>query len=626
MKVRIAICSTTMLSYAILAHAQSVGPLRVSRPAPQAVPAQLLLSDALTKGPLHTFPAAATGAIDQLNAMKAWNAARRVPVQNGFARRFPLPIKVNLSGRQGGASPRSESGGFRTDSETGSAWGTRIHVADAHRLRLHLVDVQLPPGTAMWVWGVGERPRPFGLELLGPSGDLWSPSVGGQDLLIEVHTPRGSTGHLALREVMELFRLDAVLPAPLPQHTGTSPARNLPWLMPEAASESPDAVLPKDDSAACLVDLTCVPLNPPLPSLEDGVAQLTFIVETAAYLCSGGLLNDTVASGTPYLLTAHHCFSDQTAASTLEAVFQYHDTTCDEAFPDESEFPQTNGATLLATGATDDTSSDFTFVRLTGTLPNSSILLGWNANASALTDGASLYRISHPAPGGIPFPQSVSTTQFAASGTECQDANRPNYIYSTKVTGSGDIAGGSSGSPVVLGNGQVVGQLLGQCPASSPYDNCDPNNTVIDGAFSQTFPAIAQWLSPSSGSGLCIPSDTTLCVDDQPGDQRFQIQVTVNTSEGQGLHGPGSDIALSSLGISHGGIFWFFSPTNPEMLIKVLNGCSLGGHYWIFFAALTNVGYSVTVTDTVTGHSRTYTNSDNTTAAPVQDTSALPCS
>jgi hypothetical protein len=126
--------------------------------------------------------------------------------------------------------------------------------------------------------------------------------------------------------------------------------------------------------------------------------------------------------------------------------------------------------------------------------------------------------------------------------------------------------------------------------------------------------------------GPCVPSANTLCIDDQPGDKRFQIQATVDTVEGGGFHGPASDIPLSSLGISQGGIFWFFAANNPEMLIKVINGCGLGGHYWVFFAALTNVGFSVTVTDTQTGHFKTYNNSDSTTAAPVQDTSALPCS
>ena len=398
--------------------------------------------------------------------------------------------------------------------------------------------------------------------------------------MLEVHTTVGATARFVLREVMEVFRTSL------------------------------------QDSTACLLDAACVQSSSALTALQDAIAQLQFVENSQNLLCSGGLLNDTLSSRIPYLLTAHHCFSDQAAASSLEAFWQYEDPSCGVSAPAESTFPRTSGATLLATGS----GSDFTFVRLSGAVPGNSSFLGWNAQSNALSAGSNLYRISYP----LGAPQGFSETQFlSSSSSNCFGAN---HIYETKVPGAGDTAGGSSGSPVVLANGQVVGQLHGQCLASQRSDNCDPTNLVADGAFSQTYLSISQWLSPSSGGGPCVPSANTLCIDDQPGDKRFQIQATVSTVEGGGVHGPASDIPLSGLGISQGGILWFFAATNPEMLIKVINGCGLGGHYWVFFAALTNVGFSVTVTDTQTGHFKTYTNADSTTAAPVQDTSALPCS
>ena len=45
--------------------------------------------------------------------------------------------------------------------------------------------------------------------------------------------------------------------------------------------------------------------------------------------------------------------------------------------------------------------------------------------------------------------------------------------------------------------------------------------------------------------------------------------------------------------------------------------------YWVFFAAGTNVEFTVTVTDTQTGTVKTYSNPLNTAAPPVQDTSAF---
>jgi hypothetical protein len=48
------------------------------------------------------------------------------------------------------------------------------------------------------------------------------------------------------------------------------------------------------------------------------------------------------------------------------------------------------------------------------------------------------------------------------------------------------------------------------------------------------------------------------------------------------------------------GAFWFFTPNNVEVVIKILDGRPVNGHFWVFGAALTNVEYDVTIKDTVT--------------------------
>ncbi len=72
--------------------------------------------------------------------------------------------------------------------------------------------------------------------------------------------------------------------------------------------------------------------------------------------------------------------------------------------------------------------------------------------------------------------------------------------------------------------------------------------------------------------------------------------------------------------------FYFFNPANFEMGVKVLNGCGLGGNYWIFVSGLTNQGYTVTVRDTLTGRVKTYSNPLGLYPTTVGDTSAMPCS
>jgi len=121
----------------------------------------------------------------------------------------------------------------------------------------------------------------------------------------------------------------------------------------------------------------------------------------------------------------------------------------------------------------------------------------------------------------------------------------------------------------------------------------------------------------------CVASDTVMCIDNFPGDQRFKATVSFHTTQAGGASGNGREIPLAPLGLDQGGMFWFFNPNNPEMLVKVIDGCTVNGRFWVFISAGTNVGYSITVTDTAFGATRTYTNNDLTPAVPVQDTSAL---
>jgi photosystem II stability/assembly factor-like uncharacterized protein len=71
------------------------------------------------------------------------------------------------------------------------------------------------------------------------------------------------------------------------------------------------------------------------------------------------------------------------------------------------------------------------------------------------------------------------------------------------------------------------------------------------------------------------------------------------------------------------GAFWFSSADNLELIVKVLDGCSLNGHYWVFAAGLTNVGVTVSVTDSQTGAAQTYTNPAGVPFPALQDTAAF---
>lgn len=118
----------------------------------------------------------------------------------------------------------------------------------------------------------------------------------------------------------------------------------------------------------------------------------------------------------------------------------------------------------------------------------------------------------------------------------------------------------------------------------------------------------------------CVPGPNTLCVGD-----RWEIQVLVSTDQGDGANLLGHAVELTEVGVDQGGLFWFFDSGNPELLIKVLDGCSMTGHHWVLASASSNVGFTLRVRDTQDGSLWTHTNPDRNPAAAIIDTEAQPC-
>jgi len=84
--------------------------------------------------------------------------------------------------------------------------------------------------------------------------------------------------------------------------------------------------------------------------------------------------------------------------------------------------------------------------------------------------------------------------------------------------------------------------------------------------------------------------------------ERFAVEVEWHDPLGGSGDGVGAALTADT------GWFWFYRPDNPEVLVKVLDGRPLNGHFWVFYAALSNVGFTLRVTDRVTGETATYDN------------------
>ena len=161
--------------------------------------------------------------------------------------------------------------------------------------------------------------------------------------------------------------------------------------------------------------------------------------------------------------------------------------------------------------------------------------------------------------------------------------------------------GGSTWTGVNEGLSEVVNTIV-----------VDPNSpstvyagTVRDSAFKAAF---------VGGTNGCTSGPSTLCLNDN----RFRVDVTwraVNV----GTAGVGIAVPLTG----DTGAFWFFSSGNIELVLKVVDGRSYNGAFWVFYGAMSDVSYTINVTDTLTGARKTYENPQGQLAS-IADTAAFP--
>jgi len=577
------------------------------------------LAERFGVAPLAALGPAAVEAADSLAALHAWNGSRRQPPQNGFVRSLPAPRRVRLDAGATAAlaqAPLAERDGgvLAQTSLTSIGWGGSVRVAGAHRLRLHLSRVDLPAGARLWVHGAEPAAAPFGMELAAPDGGMWTPSVEGEELALDVELPaapvsstaagasgpsgagaaapiEGAAGPAGAGQAAAAtadsgygFTIDAVLElVPATEMRSANPA-NLEGLASPGTARGP---APKDTS--CEMDASCVGAAdfPDYALARHAVALLEFIDGRQGFACTGQLLSDVVGDGIPYMLTANHCISTAQVAASAQAFFDDYTPSCNGPAPALEQLPRTAGATVLVTGDA-QTASDFSLLRL-GALPAGRTFLGWNASPLATPDGTLLYRLSHPDAEA----QKFSTTTVDSQAIQCTGTPQPRFIYSDLDLGA--AAPGSSGSAAMLAGGMVVGQLLGICGPTGVDDPCSQEVHPVDGAIAASFTHLQPFLAPVA-AGHCSPGSLALCL----AGQRFQVQVAWS-NQFDGTSGVGHAV----VGTDSTGYFYFTDPSNYELIVKILD---FGTVFKVFYGELTDLQFTITVTDTRTGHLKKYTN------------------
>ncbi len=137
--------------------------------------------------------------------------------------------------------------------------------------------------------------------------------------------------------------------------------------------------------------------------------------------------------------------------------------------------------------------------------------------------------------------------------------------------------------------------------------------TASDGTVESTA-TLTFLVEAASTAGTCVADERTRCLRSS----RYAVAVDWRNASGSGA------AAVVRSGTDDSGVFQFFGPTNWEVLVKVLDGCEANGHFWVFAASTTDLGYEIAVTDTVTAEVRTYRNEPGQPAPAITDVTAFP--
>ncbi|MCP4659696.1 MAG: matrixin family metalloprotease [bacterium] len=129
---------------------------------------------------------------------------------------------------------------------------------------------------------------------------------------------------------------------------------------------------------------------------------------------------------------------------------------------------------------------------------------------------------------------------------------------------------------------------------TSPTDPGDLSVELVEPILTKT--------AGAGTAGSCSSSAQTLCLLED----RFAVEVDWLDPDHDGSGGVSETAGQAVAGTDNTGFFWFSDLRELEIVLKVLDGRGLNEHFWVFYGGLCELEYSVTVTDTVTGASRTY--------------------
>ncbi|HQR10056.1 MAG TPA: trypsin-like peptidase domain-containing protein [Casimicrobiaceae bacterium] len=300
-------------------------------------------------------------------------------------------------------------------------------------------------------------------------GEFWSPVVEGDVATIEVHAGPG----VALD--------DLVLTLPRVSHHVVRVA--------DLRASGGKTVTEIGMAQSCTIDVACVTPTAALSRAAKAVAQLLYVGDDGReFLCTGTLLSDVPATGTPYVFTAAHCMTSARAARTLNTFWFFDAIACrSNAVPPFVQL--TAGAALL--GRSQD--HDWALVRLNEMPPAGAAYSAWTAEP--IISGTITTTMHHPIGDLKKWTQGYVSRNVVNIDTNVH-ATFLEVAYTRGITEAGS-SGAALLTPSDSGDyyevrGGVSGGNFVTCPVA-PSEEFDDYSRVED-----MLPLVRQYLTPQS--------------------------------------------------------------------------------------------------------------------------------
>ena len=396
------------------------------------------------------------------------------------APRFAIPHDVRIN-------PKSDGIWERIDRHT-MRWSLRVRSENAVSLNLGFERWSLPSSASMTISSTDGLMfiRPFTAFDNKEHGELWTPAIQGDDLLIEILvSPREQ--RIVNRNV-ELTSINVGYRGFYEQGI--------------------------DRSGSCNYDVVCEEGD----DWWDEIPCVAVISTGGSTFCTGFMVNNTSQDRTPYFMTANHCGVSSSSAPSLVTYWNYQNSYCrvpgsgDSGGSGDGQLNQFNtGATHLTSGSF----SDYTLVVMNNSPDDAWEVsyCGWDATGDDSLQGIGIHQPNTDEK-RISFEFEPTTTTSYLGEAIPGDGSHVRI----EDWDWGTTEPGSSGSPIFNVDHQVIGQLHGG------YASCTSQTSDWYGKFSVSYIAGLYNHLDSAGTG----------------------QLTLNTLPGTGMTvEPGEELLIT---------------------------------------------------------------------------------